>query len=524
MQNETFNNENKPLFNINKTNIVLGKKLNFSSFKSIEEKNDKNLILSKIRLKSKNTFVEKNDSKKEIPPSPFKTNKIIKNTSDNNLESNFLNNDETFRTINESQPLNDKDIDKKNNNKMKQFKSFNINTYNKQNKLKVFDLSKSSIPERKISLHKKINGFNDINNIVKEEEKTDNNNKLFSTEINFDDLGINNKKLKNSKNKVNISTFNDNDSKNNASTFSSRNSKKTKYEDPLLIPKEDMIFEEMKKYKCFKYFTKEEMEKTGVPFIYIQMNMNPNKTATSWFNQNSFFDKSFKDKKYLQKLIKTGKEGVYLSKRHNMDMTDERKKEILSNIYRIKTAPDLYKRIEINKTKKDKKKLKNYQNNFLKIVKHNITNKFYESLKDKFGEIREEAEGKYNTNFKYLREIEKNEEHVINSINEICHHYTRFFATKNINKLFVKSIGPRLKLPKLKFIQMAKKEFFSEDEKNNKIKKRNLKKYMNKTNFRFNKDELSSIQNQNSNKDILFTSTKYNKFSNLKTKSSKTIN
>ena len=71
---------------------------------------------------------------------------------------------------------------------------------------------------------------------------------------------------------------------------------------------------------------------------------------------------------------------------------------------------------------------------------------------------------------------------------------------------------------------MAKKEFFSEDEKNNKIKKRNLKKYMNKTNFRFNKDELSSIQNQNSNKDILFTSTKYNKFSNLKTKSSKTIN
>ena len=202
----------------------------------------------------------------------------------------------------------------------------------------------------------------------------------------------------------------------------------------------------------------------------------------------------------------------------------KKKEKKFYQIYlRVPTSPDIYKRIEIMKGKKDKKKLKNYQNNFLKIVKHNITNKYYESLKDKFLEIRNAAEGKYHTNLKFLKEIEKNEENVINNINELCSKYKKYLAKKKVNKLFAKSIGPRLKLPSIKFIQLTKKNFFAGDEKNNKTKKKfshtNIKNYMNKTSVKFNKDK-NNLLIQDKSKDNLFSSTNYNKF-NFKSQSCK---
>jgi hypothetical protein len=277
-----------------------------------------------------------------------------------------------------------------------------------------------------------------------------------------------------------------------------------------------MIFEEMKKYKCFKYFTKEALNKTNVPFIYIDMNMNPNKPIINEISKNNNMYISLRDNKFLQKMIKNGKDKAFLSKRYKKDITEEKKKELLDKIYRVKTAPDIYKRIEIMKGKKNKKKLKNYQNNFLKLVKHNITNKYYESLKDKFNEIRECAEGKYITNFKFIKEIEKKEEKYINNINEICQKYKKFFANKNVNKIFIKSIGPRLKLPKIDFVQIIKKNCFSQEEKDNKNKKKrnfiNLKKYMNKTTNKFYKKVFENEKNKNNNN--YFSSTNYNKFNN----------
>ena len=522
MENETLNKPKKSLFSINKTNISPDKKDNFDSLKNIDTKSAQNLILSKIRLKTKgNDLNDKKEYKKEKDHMSLKPIKIKNNYTNNSLNNSL--DEETFHILNGKKSLKDK-----NNNdiisdtKKKQNKFLNINTFKKSKTLKFFDFSKNGLPNSRISLQKKLKNLNNINNIEQEEEKRDNDNKIFSTEINLDNINSNNLNeninIDNNSNKY--FQLRKNLSKKNLSTYSNRQNKNEKYEDPLLIPKEDMIFEEIKKYKCFQYFTQKELEKTGVPFIYIKMNMNPNITTTNKINQDFIYDKSLKDQKFLQKLVKSGKDRVYLSKRYNRDMDDERKKEILDNIYRIKTAPDLYKKIELNKAKKYKRKLKNYQNNFLKLVKHNITNKFYESLKDKFGEIREEAEGKYNTNFKFFKEIEKNEENIVNNINEICSNYRRFFATKNINKLFVKSIGPRLKLPKLEFIQIAKKEFIFEDGKNNKIKKKNLKKYLNKTHIKFNKEKINSSQN----KDILFSSSNYNKFNNLKSKSLKKFN
>ena len=60
-----------------------------------------------------------------------------------------------------------------------------------------------------------------------------------------------------------------------------------------------MIFEEMKKYKCYKYFTKDALNKTSVPFIYIDMNMNPNKPIINEVNKNNNIYKSLRDNKFL---------------------------------------------------------------------------------------------------------------------------------------------------------------------------------------------------------------------------------
>ena len=526
-------NLNQTLLNINKINDMPNNKYEFKKLSNFKENTIKNLKLSLVKMGS-DKIEGKNDlNKDENKPNKFfssslKNIKTLKLTK--NADITYNNNDQIdINSINEEpNPFLDKSIYspknhlKSNNQKMK---SFNL----KNKTIKFQNFSKKNFKFSKFSLHKNAQSER-LNDRKNEEENPSNTNKLFATEICLENTNEHSKL--NSNINTNNYTYNNYlhnksnahlDSKKNLSTEIDKYSNNN-YEDPLLIPKEDLIFEEIKKYKCFKYFTQEELNKTGAPFIYIQMNMNPNKDLKNT-NKNNYGYKALNDKIFLQKLVKSGKDKIFLSKRYNKDLTNERRKEILDNIYKIKTAPDLYKRIEYVKSKKDRKKLKNYQNNFLKLVKHNITNKYYESLKDKFCEIRDVAEGKYNTNFKFIKEIEKNEENAINNINEICNKYKKYFAHKNMNKLFVKSVGPRLKLPKIKFIKITKKDYFSDDEKINKIKKKNKlfknRKYMSKTCNKFIKD----ISNNESYKvkDVMLSKTNYNGFKNLKSDSSKVI-
>ena len=536
MNNETFNNQINSLYNINKATEISDDNHNFNTISNNNENINKDFKLDLLKIKSIKNFesnIESNNDNSLIPKS-YKSSKIIKD-KDNNINpfEKLLNDDETHRTIYKNDSTNNpnkSNIKEDNVNMYTKSKPINIKKYYKSHTLKFIDFPKKKFSSRKLSLHKKIKNNNDSNkdnkDIVKEVDESNYKNKLFSTEIDFDYSNIDeNPNIVITNNNINNYYKYNNESKGNLSSDNYIKNKNKKYEDPLLIPKEDMIFDEIKKYKCFKYFTQESLNKTGVPFIYIEMNMSPNKGIMINTKKNVSTEKSLNDKKFLQKLIKTGKDKIYLNKRFNKDMNDERKKEILSNVYRITTAPDFFKRIEVIKGKKDRKKLKNYQNNFLKLVKHNITNKYYESLKDKFCEIREVAEGKYNTNFKFIKEIEKNEENAINNINEICNKYKKYFAHKNLSKLFIKSVGPRLKLPKIKFIQIAKKDYFSDDEKINKYKKKHInfksRKYMSKTCNKFTKDK--SKNESFRLKDINLSNTNYNRFNNLKSNSTKNI-
>ena len=495
MNNETLSKIRGSLFNINKINEAFDKNINASKHSNAKDNSKKQFDFSIKKSKSIKKIKGINDSTKETGSISQKSLRQMNDNSnianDNTIPfSNFVKYDSNIsKFVNvKHQPI-------------------NIKKFFTSKALKFIDFPKK-LEGTKNALYKKVN-FNNNNNskdIIKEEDKT-NREKIFTTEINMDLSNRNDSKSPNSCN--NIININDSrqlqenriqDIKKNFS-LDNRKNKNKKGEDPLLISKDDLIFEEMKKYKCFEYFTQDAMNKTGVPFIYIQMNMNPEKTpllVKNISNQQKLYNT-----KYLIRLLKAGKDNIYLAKQYNRDLTDEKKKEILDNIYRVKTSPDFFKKIEGVKLKKDKKKLKNYQNNFLKIVKHNITNKYYEALKEKFNEIRVEAEGKYSTNFKFLKEIEKNEENVIKNINQLCHRYTKFFATKNINKIFVKSIGPRIKLPKLKFIKMANKDIFAECEKSNTSKKKrnpiNIKKFMNKTCNKINKSPFGIYPNKNNN-------------------------
>ena len=524
MENKTLNdNQTLTLLNINKINDITNNKNEYNTLSKAQENTIQNLKLSLAKLSSDKSIEDKNQGNYYISSSlkNIKASKNANNFYNNSLLDNISNNEESNLKCDSSKNKNDSISSHKN---MKSFT--NLKNYYKGQTIKFKNFSKP-----KFSLYKKTKNEHINNSNIGKEENTSNTNKLFTTEIYLENTNENTKT--NSNSNINDFTFNNYlhnnknnihiDSKRNLSRDSNKYSNKM-YEDPLLIPKEDMIFEEIKKYKCFKYFTQEALKKTGVPFIYIQMNMNPNKDLKN-INKKNYGDKSLNDKKFLQKLIKSGKDKIYLSKRYNKDLTEEKRREILDNVYRIKTAPDLYKRIQNVKGKKDRKKLKNYQNNFLKLVKHNITNKYYESLKDKFCEIREVAEGKYNTNFKFIKEIEKNEENAINNINEICNKYKKYFAHKNLSKLFIKSVGPRLKLPKIKFIQIAKKDYFSDDEKINKYKKKHInfksRKYMSKTCNKFAKDK--SKNESFRLKDISLSNTNYNRFNNLKSISTKNI-
>ena len=507
-----MNNQNQidGLFNINKSNEKIDynykTKANNTKNKSVNlsRKFNKGKIFKNINPKNKSNIfkysfkkIEENNIKPlnlQLTEDRSKYSNIPKSDSNINL---------TYSKI----------ADKKK-------KPINIKNYFESRNSKYIDILKT---EKKSLFNKKIKINKNIikSNIIKDVDNK-RNKRLFSTEIDEDNSNTNNTTNLNMNIFNNINNSNINLNSQNRNSYSNRNystdnyNKNTNKLDPLIIPEEDMIFEEMKNYQCFKYFSKESLIKTGVPFIYINMDMNTirnNLINVKQNNDNDIFENSEK----LKNIIKRGNEQLILNKKEK-PISKEKKKEIIEKVYRVETSPDFYKNIEKLKQKK-KKKLKGYQNNFLKVVKNNITDEHYDSLKNKFIKIRDIAGEKYNNNFKFLREIEKNEEGVIKNINELHNNYMKFFATKNINKLFVKSIGPKIKLPEIKFIKTAKKRQIFDDFKiNKKNKKRNFmnfKKYINKTNTHFNKNTFNNIQNKDKSS---FSHTNYNQFKSYSSK------
>ena len=429
---------------------------------------------------------------------PLEKNKFSKYFQTNNLKQvseylkKFRNNEYSLTDISNN----------KNNSPM------NLQVYNNSNIENILPNTKSFSTKKKISLIKrpKMNNINTKPSTTRED--------LFKTEIREKFI---NQKTESKKSDFS-STFSDffNKQRNNLSL---RNEKKqtkiakTKEEDALLIPKEDMIFDEMQNYKCFKYYTKDSLARTSVPLLYINMNMNTTKNPPKKNRNKNPYQINFIND--IKRFIEY--DDVFLSKKKRIYYDDEKKKQILKDVYRVPKDEDMYDKIKSIKLKKDKKKLKTYQYHFLKLVKNNIHDKYYEDLKDKFNEIRNIAEGKYKTNFKFIKEIEKNEEKVIKDINKTYENFMKYSSRRNVRKILNKLGESKIDLPQIKFEKIIDNETISSTKKENQRSEKNSlvslseNKNMNRTSIKIKKKSLFNMNNINSfsyNKNKMVTSPK----------------
>ena len=397
--------------------------------------------------------------------------------------------------------------------------NMNLNTYNESVFDNILNHKQNISSQKKISLIKNPK-INDLNIIINSKKSA--RDQLFKTEIKEKIKNLRDESKKSDFSTTAFTKFFQNQRNNSTMKNNSKiQSQKSTQENALLIPKEDMIFEEMKNYKCFKYFTKESLARTSVPFIYINMNMDTTKNNPPKKNKNNNpYQINFNND--LKKFIDYDE--PFLSKNNQIFFSEEKKRKILDNVYKVPTAEDMYEKINMIKNKKDKKKLKNYQYNFLKVVKHNITEKYYEDLRDKFNNIRELAKGRYKTNFKFIKEIEKNEEKVIKDINKTFENFMKYSSRRNIKNILNKP-GSRLDLPQIKFEKIINKEEFEHlKTKNNQMRKSNFislseNKSMNRTSIKLKKKSILNINDFSFNKNMMKTSPKtFSKFRQSKAK------
>jgi hypothetical protein len=248
------------------------------------------------------------------------------------------------------------------------------------------------------------------------------------------------------------------------------------------------------------------------------MDMNTTKKSPpkkNEINNNNPYQINFNNN--LKKFIQFDE--VFLKKKKNIFFDEEKKKNLLDNVYRVPTAEDMYDKINLIKLKKDKKKLKSYQYNFLKVVKHNITDKYYEDLRERFNEIRHIAEGKYKTNYKFIKEIEKDEEKVIKDINRTFENFMEYSKRRSIRNILTKPGRSRIDLPQIKFEKIINEDYTYIKNKFNKNKKSSFislseNKRMNRTSFKIKKRSNVFISNFNSNKNLMMTTSK--RFSKIK--------
>ena len=223
--------------------------------------------------------------------------------------------------------------------------------------------------------------------------------------------------------------------------------KPPKITNPLQIPEEDEIFDEMKKYLCYKYETK-------------RSNTYDN-TKIKEEQKSSKIKSEFKIKK-IKPQLKTAD-----TKRLNFLYLSTNK--ISNKIYVIKS-------------KKSNNDLITYQKNLLDVVKPSLSDYSYMYLKDRLYDIRKKNSKKYQNNYRRLKEIELEEKDIVDRFNETCEKFIKQFKKVKEEKNILSFYNLDVKLPTMTFISCLKKDKNNKQKnpkKANKGKIKNLK--MNKS-------------------------------------------
>lgn len=280
--------------------------------------------------------------------------------------------------------------------------------------------------------------------------------------------------------------------------------------DPLAIPEEDKIFDELKKIKSLtdrynkKYKTSNEDDLFEVDEFDKKQKENEKERARI----EELFYNSIK----AESADKKGKKNVLSRNRNvpsNLSKTYYNKsyfklsldsKDLLDNLYM--TSDDFFKKLnKIKKNKKDKK-LKEYQNELLDFIQPIITKDGFRRLKSRFRDIKNKNKMKNKWDFKYLYKIENEEEQVINDIN---YYYNRYMRDENCKENYFSKHSVKyfdLNLPNLEFNRVLK---VSEDEeyqlKNKKNRMSTIAAKLKKVKFNNNEKNrfINSVKNLNSN-------------------------
>ena len=200
---------------------------------------------------------------------------------------------------------------------------------------------------------------------------------------------------------------------------------------PLLVSEEDKIFDEMKKYLCFKYEQKQK------------------KLHKNHIHNNH------KSKETRKNIPKEKANIIPKIKKLKLKLQNEDQKK-LDYLYLATTK--ISRKIYHIKKKKDKQDLAQYQNNMLDIIKPSISDVAFNALKKRLIKIRITNNKKYQNNYRRLREIENEEEEVINEFNQTCTKCLNNFQTIRENKEMIHSANLTIKLPLLNFISCLKKK------------------------------------------------------------------
>ena len=242
----------------------------------------------------------------------------------------------------------------------------------------------------------------------------------------------------------------------------------TQNNNPLIIPDEDKIFDEINKLDYFvEKFKKRYKIKTSI---------------------NNEEDKDIKTSKSVKirksKISTKNKEQEKFSKTfydsNGNFLPSQLDKDIFDCLY--KTNDGFQRQLNLLKKSKNKKRLKDYQTELLDFTKDIISVYGYDVLKKRLDEIQRYNKFKRKLNFKFIKKLENDEKVIIDDVNKA-------------NKKFVRKISQgskryKFKLPVLEFKSVIKKE----------DKDKKLKEFLKSRNVSQKVSRFSSSQSVQNNK------------------------
>ena len=221
--------------------------------------------------------------------------------------------------------------------------------------------------------------------------------------------------------------------------------------DPLIIPEEDKIFDELKKIDSLT----ERFNKKNKNNPIFKSIMDIKDDLKEKENKEDEKDKDKNDKiiKRNKNLLSHFNKTFY---DHNHFKLKYDEKDLLEALYM--TSEDFFNKLNKIKKGKKNKELPDYQKELLDLVKPVVSIYGFERLKNNFDNLKRRNKIVKTWNIECLKKIEDNEENIINDINYL---YNKYLTSNKIKSNYFSKYNPKnfkLELPEIEFKRVLKIE------------------------------------------------------------------